>query len=127
MHADPIRVRQVLINLFSNAAKFTDEGEITVDAMVETNSAGVPMVRISVTDTGPGIAEEDQGKLFQAFSQVDDSPTRKTGGSGLGLSISQRLIQMHGGQIGLTSEVGQGSTFYFTLPVHQELGLEVAF
>ncbi|HEY6073202.1 MAG TPA: response regulator, partial [Anaerolineales bacterium] len=124
VYADPIRVRQILINLFSNAAKFTNEGEITVDAMVETNSAGVPMVRIGVTDTGPGIAEKDQGKLFQAFSQVDDSPTRKTGGSGLGLSICQRLVNMHGGQIGLTSKVGQGSTFYFTLPLHQEPGLE---
>jgi CheY-like chemotaxis protein len=78
------------------------------------------MVRISVTDTGPGIDPKDQVKLFQAFSQVDDSPTRKTGGSGLGLSISQRLVDMHGGHIGLHSEVGKGSTFYFTLPVHHE-------
>ena len=117
VHADPIRVRQVLINLFSNAAKFTDEGEITLDARAETGPNGLPHVRISVTDTGPGIAEKDQVKLFQAFSQVDDSPTRRTGGSGLGLSICQRLVNMHGGQIGLQSQVGQGSTFYFTLPV----------
>ncbi len=120
-HADPIRVRQVLINLFSNAAKFTDEGDITVSARVQTGSTGKPEIWVGVTDTGPGIAEKDQSKLFQPFSQVDDLPTRKTGGTGLGLSISQRLIHMHGGQIGLQSEVGQGSTFYFTLPVYHEV------
>jgi signal transduction histidine kinase/CheY-like chemotaxis protein len=125
VHADPIRVRQILINLFSNAAKFTDEGEITVQAGVEMSPADQPMVRISVTDTGTGIDEKDQGRLFQAFSQVDDSPTRKTGGSGLGLSISQRLVQMHGGTIGLQSAPGKGSTFYFTLPVYHEPGSEV--
>ncbi|MBI5295206.1 MAG: GAF domain-containing protein [Chloroflexi bacterium] len=118
--ADPIRVRQVLINLFSNAAKFTDEGQITVEARLQTGVEGKPEIYIGVTDTGPGIAEKDQGKLFQPFSQVDDAPTRKTGGSGLGLSISQRLIQMHGGQIGLNSIVGEGSTFHFTLPVYHE-------
>jgi CheY-like chemotaxis protein len=126
VHADPIRVRQVLINLFSNAAKFTEEGEIIVDAAVQTSAAGQSMVLISVTDSGPGIGEEDQDKLFQAFSQVDDSPTRKTGGSGLGLSISQRLVQMHGGQIGLHSSLGKGSTFYFTLPIHHEPVLEIS-
>ena len=119
-HADPIRIRQVLINLFSNAAKFTDEGDITVNVQMQTGSTGKPEIRISVTDTGPGIAEKDQSKLFQPFSQVDDLPTRKTGGSGLGLSISQRLIHMHGGEIGLQSEVGHGSTFFFTLPVYRE-------
>jgi len=118
--ADPIRVRQVLINLFSNASKFTEQGDITVTAQVQTGATGKPEIKISVTDTGPGIAKKDQNKLFQPFSQVDDLPTRKTGGSGLGLSISQRLIHMHGGQIGLQSDVGQGSTFYFTLPVYQE-------
>ncbi len=119
VRADAIRVRQVLLNLLSNAAKFTDEGEITVDASVETSPAGRPELLVSVTDTGPGIAPEDQAKLFQAFSQVDDSPTRKTGGSGLGLSISQQLIQMHGGRIGVHSSLGKGSTFYFTLPIYK--------
>lgn len=120
VNADPIRVRQVMINLLSNAAKFTDEGEIIVEAALETGGSGQPMVRLSVTDSGPGIEEKDQSKLFQAFSQVDDSPTRKTGGSGLGLSISQRLVHMHGGEIGLHSQAGRGSTFFFTLPVHHE-------
>jgi PAS domain S-box-containing protein len=116
-NADAIRVRQVLLNLLSNAAKFTDEGTVTVNARIQPGPAGQPEIKISVTDTGPGISEQDQTKLFQAFSQVDDSPTRKTGGSGLGLSISQRLIHLHGGQIGIESEVGKGSTFYFTLPI----------
>ncbi|MGE5249230.1 MAG: GAF domain-containing protein [Bacteroidota bacterium] len=124
VRADPIRVRQILLNLFSNAAKFTDEGEITVAAALEDDPANGAQVRISVTDTGTGIDEKDQSRLFQAFSQVDDSPTRKTGGSGLGLSISHRLVEMHGGQIGVRSQVGQGSTFYFTLPVYRQAASE---
>ncbi|MBI5932234.1 MAG: GAF domain-containing protein [Chloroflexi bacterium] len=116
VRADAMRVRQVLLNLLSNAAKFTDEGAITVHASVKEAATGHPEITVRVTDTGPGISAEDQTKLFQPFSQVDASPTRKSGGSGLGLSISNHLIQMHGGHIGLESEVGQGSTFYFTLP-----------
>jgi CheY-like chemotaxis protein len=106
--------------LLSNAAKFTDEGEISIDASLQLGPTGKPEVLIKVTDTGRGIALEDQSKLFQAFTQVDDSPTRKTGGSGLGLSISQRLVHLHGGQIGVQSSVGKGSVFYFTLPVHHD-------
>ncbi len=119
VRADAIRVRQVLLNLLSNAAKFTMEGSITVDATVNSGPTGRSEILVSVTDTGSGIDPKDQGKLFQAFSQVDDSLTRKTGGSGLGLSISQQLIQMHGGRIGLHSEIGKGSTFYFTLPIYR--------
>ena len=118
VHADNTRVRQVLINFMSNAAKFTDEGTITVEAIPQTGPNGKPEVMITVTDTGPGIDAKDQGKLFLPFSQVDDSPTRKTGGTGLGLSICRSLIEMHGGQIGLLrSELNKGSTFFFTLPV----------
>ena len=117
VRADPIKVRQVLINLFSNAAKFTDEGSITISAGTQIGSFGHQEVVIQVTDTGKGISSEDQKKLFQPFSQVDASPTRKTGGSGLGLSICRHLVEMHGGQIGLDSKLGDGSTFYFTLPV----------
>jgi signal transduction histidine kinase/DNA-binding response OmpR family regulator len=119
VRADAIRVRQVLLNLLSNAAKFTDEGEIVVNASVQPGPTGLAEILISVTDTGPGISLEDQEKLFQAFSQVDNSPTRKTGGTGLGLSISQQLIQMHGGRIGIHSTLGKGSTFYFTLPIYR--------
>jgi len=114
---DAMRVRQVLINFLSNAAKFTDEGEIVVKAVLEEPSKGQPSIRVSVIDTGPGIAEEDQAKLFQPFSQVDASLTRKVGGSGLGLSICHHLIQMHNGQIGVESSPGKGSTFYFSIPV----------
>jgi PAS domain S-box-containing protein len=119
VRADAMRVRQVLINFLSNAAKFTEEGEIVVKAHVEESTKGQPILIVSVTDTGPGIATEDQSKLFQPFSQVDASLTRKVGGSGLGLSICQHLIQMHGGRIGIHSAVGQGSTFYFSVPVFQ--------
>ncbi|NLG97870.1 MAG: GAF domain-containing protein [Chloroflexi bacterium] len=117
VRADNTRARQVLINFLSNAAKFTDEGTILVEAMPTTSPTGKSEVMISVTDSGPGIAPQDQSKLFLPFSQVDDSPTRKTGGTGLGLSICRSLIDMHGGRIGLLrSELGVGSTFYFTLP-----------
>jgi signal transduction histidine kinase/DNA-binding response OmpR family regulator len=126
VRADPIRVRQVLLNLLSNAAKFTEQGEIIVEAAAQRDAAGIEEVVVRVSDTGPGISEADQAKLFQAFSQVDDSPTRRTGGSGLGLSISQQLIQLQGGRIGVQSEVGRGSTFYFTLPVYEGLGEETA-
>ena len=119
--ADAMRIRQVLINFLSNAAKFTEDGQIIVKAHVEDLAKEQPMIRVSVTDTGPGIALEDQSKLFQPFSQVDASLTRKVGGSGLGLSICQHLIQMHGGQIGLQSAINQGSTFYFSVPVFQEI------
>jgi len=125
VRADAMRIRQVLLNLLSNAAKFTDEGSITVQASVKDSPTGHPEVTVSVTDTGPGIASEDQKKLFQPFSQVDASPTRKSGGSGLGLSISNHLIQMHGGRIGVESAPGRGSTFFFTLPAFRgktELG-----
>ncbi len=117
VRADPIKVRQVLINLFSNAAKFTDEGDISISASTQIGPYGHQEVIIQVTDTGKGISIEDQKKLFQPFSQVDASATRKTGGSGLGLSISRHLVEMHGGEIGLESMLGKGSTFFFTLPV----------
>ncbi len=119
VRADAMRVRQVLINFLSNAAKFTEEGEIVVKAYLEELDKGRPAVTISVTDTGPGIAKEDQTKLFQPFSQVDASLTRKVGGSGLGLSICHHLIQMHNGRIGVNSAPGKGSTFYFSIPIAQ--------
>ncbi len=117
VQADQTRVRQILLNLVSNAAKFTEKGTITVTAVPVVSPVGKQEVMITIADTGAGIAQQDLGKLFQPFSQVDDSPTRKTGGTGLGLSICRSMVEMHGGRIGvLQSEPGKGSTFYFTLP-----------
>ena len=120
VRGDTMRVRQVLLNLISNASKFTDQGSITVETSVQKSPTGKMEALISVIDTGPGISIEDQKKLFQAFSQVDGSATRKSGGSGLGLSICANLVQLHGGRIGVHSTVGAGSTFWFTLPLFNQ-------
>jgi len=120
VRGDTMRIRQVFINLLSNASKFTDEGSITVEAHVQKSPAGRMEALINVVDTGPGISQEDQEKLFKAFSQVDGSATRKSGGSGLGLSICANLVQLHGGRISVHSEVGKGSTFWFTLPLYNQ-------
>jgi signal transduction histidine kinase len=116
IHADNIRIRQILLNLLSNAAKFTEGGEIGISARSLDTKEG-NQVLIAVFDTGPGIELEEQGKLFEPFSQVDASLTRKTGGTGLGLSISRHLVELHGGRIWVESNPGQGSTFAFTLPI----------
>lgn len=114
VHADRGRVRQVLLNLLSNAIKFTpDGGRITVAAAPVNGGAEA---RIAVSDTGIGIAAEDQSKLFKEFSQLDGSASRKYEGTGLGLALSRRLVELHGGAIGVDSEMGKGSTFWFTLP-----------
>jgi len=112
VRADGTRVRQVILNLLANAAKFTEEGQITLRA-----NANKEHVIISVHDTGIGISPEDQAILFQEFSQVDASATRRAGGAGLGLAISRHLVEMHSGRIWVESEPGVGSTFTFTLPV----------
>jgi signal transduction histidine kinase len=111
-HGDEHRLRQVLLNLVGNAIKFTDSGEVLIKAAVANGSFSV-----AVSDTGPGISQSDQAKLFQEFQQADNSVTRKKGGTGLGLAISKRIIELHGGTISLVSVAGQGSTFSFTLPV----------
>jgi PAS domain S-box-containing protein len=120
VRGDTMRVRQILLNLISNASKFTDTGSITVETQVQKGPTGKLEALINVIDTGPGISPEDQKKLFQAFSQVDGSATRKSGGTGLGLSICANLVQLHAGRIGVTSEVGKGSTFWFTLPLYHQ-------
>jgi signal transduction histidine kinase/CheY-like chemotaxis protein len=117
--ADPIRARQVLLNLLSNASKFTESGSIVIEAKLQTNPDNYPEIVVSVSDTGSGIPKDHFPKLFEAFSQVDASPTRRTGGTGLGLSICKRLVEMHGGRIWVDSILGKGSTFYFTLPALQ--------
>ena len=110
--ADRGRLRQVLLNLLSNAIKFsTDGGRVTLSARVEDSGA----VRVAVSDTGIGIAPADQRKLFQEFVQVDASESRRYEGTGLGLALSKRLVELHGGSIGVDSELGKGSTFWFTL------------
>jgi signal transduction histidine kinase len=113
LHADQMRLRQALLNLMSNANKFTERGTISVDARQEDGS---DCVRISVADTGIGMTAEQMGKLFQEFSQADASTTRKYGGTGLGLVISRRFCQMMGGDITVESEIGRGSTFTIRLP-----------
>ena len=120
VRGDTMRVRQVLINLLSNASKFTDEGTITVETKVQKGPNGKLEALINVIDTGPGISADGQEKLFKAFSQVDGSATRKSGGSGLGLSICANLVQLHGGRISVHSEEGKGSTFWFTLPLYHQ-------
>jgi GAF domain-containing protein len=120
-HGDGRRLTQVLINLVGNAIKFTDAGEVAIKA--EANNGAF---HVSVRDTGPGISDADQAKLFQEFQQADNAITRKKGGTGLGLAISKRIIEMHGGKIWVESQVGQGSTFTFTLPVIVERQVEAA-
>ena len=112
---DGRRLTQVLINLVGNAIKFTDAGEVAIKAEANNGS-----FYVSVRDTGPGISAADQAKLFQEFQQADNAITKKKGGTGLGLAISKRIIEMHGGKIWVESQLGQGSTFAFMLPVTVE-------
>ena len=115
LHADQMRLRQALLNLMSNANKFTDHGTITIDAR-QRQEGSRDWVTIAVADTGIGMTAEQMGKLFQEFSQADASTTRKYGGTGLGLAISKRFCQMMGGDITVESEPGRGSTFTIRLP-----------
>jgi len=109
---DPMRLRQVMGNLIANAVKFTDQGSVRVSVGKTPNG-----IRVEVRDTGMGVARDDQARLFEKFSQVDPSMTRSHGGSGLGLAICRELVDLMGGQIGVESEAGVGSTFHFEVPL----------
>jgi len=115
--ADEGRIRQILVNLIGNAIKFTDSGKINVDVSVENTNTTIVTLLIEVTDTGIGIDPSKQKTIFDNFSQADTSTTRRFGGSGLGLTISQKLVELMGGEIGVESEEAKGSRFWFRLPL----------
>jgi signal transduction histidine kinase len=118
---DERRLTQVVLNLVGNAIKFTDAGHVELAA----RASGEKFI-VTVRDTGPGIAPENQARIFEEFQQVDSSSTRKKGGSGLGLAISRRIIELHGGTIGVESQLGTGSTFIVTIPIRAHSKNEAA-
>ncbi len=114
LRGDPLRLGQILINYANNAVKFTETGEIHIAVKVDRESEEHIVLRFSVRDTGIGMTPEQRARMFQSFQQADSSTTRKYGGTGLGLAISKRLAELMGGTVGVESEAGQGSTFWFT-------------
>ncbi len=119
VRGDPVRVRQILTNLVGNAIKFTENGRIVIRMKVSTDQPGSMRLKFSVEDTGIGIAPEQRARLFESFTQGDDSTTRKYGGTGLGLAISRQLVELLGGEIGVESEKGKGSTFWFAVSLEK--------
>ena len=117
VRGDPHRLQQVVVNLLGNAIKFTERGQVKVHVVIEREDDEQMLVRFAVEDTGIGVPPERLDRLFQAFSQVDASTTRQFGGTGLGLAIARQLVELMGGDIGVTSRVGRGSTFWFRLPM----------
>jgi CheY-like chemotaxis protein len=121
---DPTRLRQVLLNLLGNAIKFTGSGTVSLRVSADANSNMPTALRFTVSDTGIGIPREKLSRVFERFTQADSSTTRRFGGSGLGLTISKRLVELMGGSIGVESEVSQGSVFAFTVPFEIWLGAD---
>jgi PAS domain S-box-containing protein len=116
LHGDAMRLQQILVNLAGNAIKFTEQGEVVVSVQLTARDDHSALLRFEVRDTGMGMTEAQLGQLFNAFSQGDQSITRRFGGTGLGLAITKRLIELMGGQVAVNSRPGQGSTFWFSLP-----------
>jgi signal transduction histidine kinase/CheY-like chemotaxis protein len=114
LKGDPLRLGQILINFCNNAVKFTERGEIVICGRIQEKDQAGQLIYFSVRDTGIGLTSEQMSRLFQAFEQADASTTRQHGGTGLGLAISKRLAQLMGGDVGVQSEMGKGSTFWFT-------------
>ncbi len=127
LKGDPGRIRQVLINLIGNAVKFTEKGEIRLNILPEREEGNVSVVRFEVTDTGIGISHERLDDIFNAFTQADSSTSRKFGGTGLGLAICKQLVMMMGGEMDAESRQGQGSTFWFSLPLERQPDSPQAF
>ncbi len=120
---DPGRLRQIIVNLVGNAIKFTERGEVVVSVSALSAESGSRMLRFAISDTGIGIPPERIKQVFEAFTQADSSTTRQYGGTGLGLTITRRLVELMGGELNVESQVGKGSCFSFTLPLQAQVGL----
>jgi signal transduction histidine kinase len=124
LQGDPGRLRQVIVNLAGNAIKFTEKGEVSISISLEEESDDEVKLRFMIKDTGIGISKSDQKRLFRSFHQVDASSTRKHGGTGLGLAISKKLVERMRGEVGIKSENGKGSTFWFTADFKKQRGMK---